>query len=96
MCGKRTEIHWTIQRKELRHFLCNILFRHGFSGCMEKVMGRKSPVYHGSRFPEKRPVTIRCCQNKVTPEQLKKKLEQEGETVQEHPYLPYAFSSFGL
>ena len=42
-------------------------------------------------FLKERPVTIRCCQNKVTPEQLKKELEQEGVTVQEHPYLPYAF-----
>ena len=27
-----------------RHFQSNILFRHGFSGCGKKVMGRKSPV----------------------------------------------------
>lgn len=42
-------------------------------------------------FLKEKPVTIRCCQNKVTPEQLKKELEQAGVTVQEHPYLPYAF-----
>ena len=37
----------------IEHFQSNILFRHGFSGCGKKVMGRKSPV-PCSRFPERK------------------------------------------
>ncbi len=81
-------IHWTIRRKELRHFQSNILFRHGFSGCGKKSYGEEVTRTMAADFLKERPV---CCQNKVTPEQLKKELEQEGVTVQEHPYLPYAF-----
>ena len=38
---------------------------------------------------------IRCCQNRITPEGLKKRLEQEGVTATAHPYLPYAFAISG-
>lgn len=57
----------------------------------EKSYGEEVTRTMAADFLKERPVTIRCCQNKVTPEQLKKELEQEGVTVQEHPYLPYAF-----
>lgn len=60
---------------------------------MGKSYGEEVTRTMAADFLKERPVTIRCCQNKVTPEQLKKELEQEGVTVQEHPYLPYAFSS---
>lgn len=46
-------------------------------------------------FQEEKPLTIRCCQNRIAPEGLKKRLEQEGVTVTAHPYLPYAFSISG-
>ncbi len=42
-------------------------------------------------FQKETPVTIRCCLNRTTPEQLKTRLEQEGVTARQHPYLPYAF-----
>lgn len=42
-------------------------------------------------FQEEKPVTIRCCMNRIEPEKLKEWLEQEGVTVEQHPYLPYAF-----
>lgn len=42
-------------------------------------------------FQEEKPVTIRCCMNRIEPEKLKEQLEQEGVTVEQHPYLPYAF-----
>lgn len=42
-------------------------------------------------FQEEKPVTIRCCMNRIEPEKLKERLEQEGVTVEQHPYLPYAF-----
>ncbi len=56
----------TIRRKELRHFQSNILFRHGFSGCGKKVMGEEVTRTMAADFLKERPVTIRCCQNKVT------------------------------
>ncbi len=46
-------------------------------------------------FQEEQPLTIRCNQTKVTPEELKKHLEQEGVTAAEHPYLPYALQISG-
>lgn len=46
-------------------------------------------------FQEETPVTIRCDRTKGTPEELKKQLEQEGVTVERHPYLPYAFQISG-
>lgn len=42
-------------------------------------------------FQEEKPVTIRCCMNRIEPEKLKERLEQEGVTVEQHPYLLYAF-----
>ena len=42
-------------------------------------------------FQEEKPVTIRCCMNRIEPEKLKERLEQEGVTVEQPPYLPYAF-----
>lgn len=42
-------------------------------------------------FQEEKPVTIRCCMNRIEPEKLKERLEQEGVTVEQHLYLPYAF-----
>ena len=42
-------------------------------------------------FQEEKPVTIRCCLNRIEPEKLKERLEQKGVTVERHPYLPYAF-----
>lgn len=42
-------------------------------------------------FQQEKPVTVRCCLNRVTPEELKKELAREGVTAELHPYLPYAF-----
>ena len=49
----------------------------------EKSYGEEVTRTMAADFLKERPVTIRCCQNKVTPEQLKKELEQEGVTVQD-------------
>ncbi len=46
-------------------------------------------------FQQEKPVTIRCCLNRGTPEELKERLEAEGVTVAPHPYLPYAFQISG-
>ena len=46
-------------------------------------------------FQQEKPVTIRCCLNQGTPEELKERLEAEGVTVVPHPYLPYAFQISG-
>ena len=46
-------------------------------------------------FQKEKPVTIRCCLNRGTPEELKERLEAEGVTVVPHPYLPYAFQISG-
>ena len=46
-------------------------------------------------FQQEKPVTIRCCLNRATPEELKSRLFQEGVTAETHPYLPYAFQISG-
>lgn len=47
-------------------------------------------------FLRKRDITIRTNQRKITPQDLKKKLEQEHIKVQEIKTLPYAFSISGI
>lgn len=47
-------------------------------------------------FQEEKPLTIRCCQNKISPEELKVWLEEEGIRVNVHPYLPYALEISGF
>lgn len=42
-------------------------------------------------FQTEKPTTVRCCLNKISPAELKRRLELEGVQVREHPYLPYVF-----
>ena len=46
-------------------------------------------------FQADKPLTIRCCLNRITPETLREELEAEGIAVADHPYLPYAFRISG-
>ena len=46
-------------------------------------------------FQQEKPVTIRCCLNRTSPGGLRERLEAEGVTVEQHPYLPYAFQISG-
>ena len=46
-------------------------------------------------FQQEKPVTIRCCLNRISPDRLREWLESEGITVEKHPYLPYAFQISG-
>ena len=46
-------------------------------------------------FQTEKPLTVRCCLNRTTPELLKEELEAEGLQVTAHPYLPYALCISG-
>ena len=46
-------------------------------------------------FQEEKPTAVRCCLNRISPEELKIRLENEGVHVQRHPYLPYGFEISG-
>ena len=46
-------------------------------------------------FQTEKPLTVRCCLNRTTPELLKEELEAEGLQVTVHPYLPYALCISG-
>lgn len=46
-------------------------------------------------FQQEKPVTIRCCLNRISPDRLRERLEAEGITVEKHLYLPYAFQISG-
>ena len=42
-------------------------------------------------FQTEKPTAVRCCLNRVRPEELVRRLEEEGVKAEAHPYLPYAF-----
>ena len=54
--------------------------------CYEKECVEKMLV----DFQKEKPTTIRVNENVLSKEALKERLEEEGLTVKEHPYLPYA------
>ena len=47
-------------------------------------------------FLEEKPITIRTNLTKITPQELKQRLEQEGVLVEEIEHLPYAFAISGF
>ena len=46
-------------------------------------------------FQTVKPLTVRCCLNRTTPEILREELEAEGVRAEQHPYLPYALCISG-
>lgn len=46
-------------------------------------------------FQTEKPITIRCNLSRITTEELENKLQAEGVSVQQHPYLPYAYRISG-
>ena len=44
---------------------------------------------------EEHPLTIRCCRNRISVEELRSRLEEEGVKSESHPHLPYALSISG-
>lgn len=56
----------------------------------EKEYGEETAESIVKSFQEERPLTIRCCQNRVSPGELRSRLEEEGVKAEIHPYLPYA------
>ena len=62
----------------------------------KKAYGEETVKKMAADFLKEKPVTIRCCQEKITPKELKKRLESEGVRVTAHPYLPYAFTITGF
>ena len=46
-------------------------------------------------FQKVKPLTVRCCLNRTTPEILQEELEAEGIRTERHPYLPYALCISG-
>ena len=47
-------------------------------------------------FQQEKPVTIRCCLNQGTPEELKERLEAEGVTVVPHSVSALCISDIGI
>ena len=62
----------------------------------KNTYGEETVKTMAADFLKEKPVTIRCCQEKITPKELKKRLEAEGVRVTAHPYLPYAFTITGF
>lgn len=62
----------------------------------KEAYGDETVKKMAAEFLKEKPLTIRCCQEKITPKELKKRLESEGVRVKTHPYLPYAFTISGF
>lgn len=62
----------------------------------KEAYGDETVKKMAAEFLKEKPLTIRCCQEKITPKELKKRLESEGVRVTAHPYLPYAFMISGF
>lgn len=61
----------------------------------EKVYDKEVIERMLADFQKEKPTVIRCCQNRISPQELKKKLEEEGAEAEIHPYLPYALKLSG-
>ena len=55
-------------------------------GVIEKIL---------ADFQEEKPLAVRCCLNRTTPENLISKLAEESVQAEIHPYLPYALQIRG-
>lgn len=55
------------------------------------VYDAETVILMGVEFLKEKPLSIRCNRSKLTPEQLKKKLLEEGVTVTDSCYFSYAF-----
>ena len=51
----------------------------------KNTYGEETVKTMAADFLKEKPVTIRCCQEKITPKELKKRLEAEGVRVTAHP-----------
>ena len=48
-----------------------------------------------AEFQREKPITVRCCLNRITPDEFRKIMKEEGVKAEPNPYLPYAFSLSG-
>ena len=61
----------------------------------EKNYSRETVETMLKDFQEEKPLTIRCRLDRISPEELRSRLEEEGVRTAPHPYLPYAFEITG-
>lgn len=62
----------------------------------EEEYGRERTEIMLRAFQEERPLTIRCCQNRISVEELRERLSEEGVKTEVHTYLPYALYISGF
>lgn len=48
-----------------------------------------------AEFQREKPITVRCCLNRITSDEFRKIMKEEGVKAEPNPYLPYAFSLSG-
>lgn len=80
-----------VSKRRCTEIVCEIFCPGMDSFFMEERIWEEITEKMAADFQKEKPITIRCCMNRVTPEVLKEKLEAEGAKVEAHPYLPYAF-----
>ena len=62
----------------------------------EQEYGEKKTEIMLRSMQEEHPLTIRCCQSRVSVEELRRRLQEEGVKSELHPYLPYALCISGF
>lgn len=59
-------------------------------------MGKKRQRSCSGSMQEQHPLTVRCCRSRISVEDLRSRLEEEGVKTEVHPYLPYALCISGF
>lgn len=62
----------------------------------EQTYGEEKTELMLRSMQEQHPLTVRCCRSRISMEDLRRRLEEEGVKTEVHPYLPYALCISGF
>lgn len=82
------DISWPRDRKQETAIRCSCPV--WMIDLFEETYGPETAGKIAGSFGEDRPLTVRCCQNRISVEELRRRLAEEGVKTEPHPYLSYA------
>lgn len=85
-------IEWPDEKNETEYLSVRYSMPEWIVEQFLKGYGREQTEIIFGDFQKEKPITIRCNQQSVTPEELEEHLRAEGVEIRRHPYLPYAFT----
>lgn len=86
------DISWPDEKDEVQYLSVRYSMPEWIVEQFLENYGREKTEIIFKDFQTEKPLTIRCNQQNVTPEELEENLRTEGVEVHAHPYLPYAFT----